>query len=126
MTGRFDLAHASPMKRLLAALALILLPLQDLADDYSARVVGVTDGDTLTVLKADKTQIKIRLHGIDAPRRVQDFGSRAKQAASELAFVKQVTIREVDRDRYKRTVADVLLLDGRSLGREMVEECYAW
>ena len=48
-------------------------------------MVGVSDGDTLTVLKG-RTQVKVRLHGIDAPETGQDFGSRAKQAASDLAF----------------------------------------
>ena len=37
---------------------------------YPARVVGVSDGDTLTVLAAGNRQVKIRLHGIDAVRRV--------------------------------------------------------
>jgi len=52
------------MKRLIVALLLILLPVTALAVDYPARVVGITDGDTLTVLKADRTQVKIRLAGI--------------------------------------------------------------
>jgi endonuclease YncB( thermonuclease family) len=56
------------------------------AEEYAARVVGVSDGDTLTVLTAEKRQVKIRLAGIDAPESGQDFGQRAKQAVSELAF----------------------------------------
>ena len=72
-----------------------------------ARVVGISDGDTITVLTAAKKQVKVRLHGIDAPETGQDFGSRAKQAASELAFGKTVTIRPRDTDRYGRTVAEV-------------------
>jgi endonuclease YncB( thermonuclease family) len=56
------------------------------ANDYAARVIGIADGDTITVLTADKTQHRIRLNGIDAPETGQDFGSRAKQAASELSF----------------------------------------
>jgi micrococcal nuclease len=96
------------------------------AAEYPARVVGVTDGDTLTVLTAQKTQVKIRLAGIDAPESGQDFGTRAKQAASELAFGKIVTIIERDKDRYGRTVADVWLPDGRSLNRELVRNGLAW
>jgi endonuclease YncB( thermonuclease family) len=114
------------MKRLIASLILILLPLPALAADYPARVVGVADGDTLTVLTAEKKQVKIRLHGIDAPESGRDYGSRAKQVASELAFGKQVTIRPVDTDRYGRTVADVILPDGRSMNREMVGQGLAW
>ena len=40
---------------------------------FPARVVGVTDGDTLAVLTAERWQVKIRLAGIDAPESGQDF-----------------------------------------------------
>ncbi|WP_422923141.1 thermonuclease family protein [Singulisphaera sp. PoT] len=66
---------------------------------YPARVVGISDGDTLTVLAAGNRQVKIRLHGIDCPETGQDFGARAKQAASELAFGQVVTILPGDTDR---------------------------
>ena len=96
------------------------------AAEYPAKVVGITDGDTLTVLTTKKTQVKIRLAGIDAPESGQDFGTRAKQAASSLAFGKAVTIIERDVDRYGRIVAEVILPDGRSLNRELVGEGAAW
>jgi endonuclease YncB( thermonuclease family) len=99
-----------PTKRRVAAILLfpILWPLPALAADFPDKVVGISDGDTLTVLTAETWQVKVRLHGIDAPETGQDFGSRAKQAASEAAFGKQVTVREVDRDCYGRTVAEVI------------------
>ena len=37
------------------------------AAEYTARVIGISDGDTLTVLRDASTQVKIRLHGVDAP-----------------------------------------------------------
>jgi micrococcal nuclease len=114
------------MKRFIAAFILFLMPALAVSDDFQARVVGVTDGDTITVLTAAKKQVKIRLHGIDAPESGQDFGSRAKQAASELAFGKTVTIRPVDTDCYGRTVADLILPDGRSMGREMTAQGMSW
>jgi endonuclease YncB( thermonuclease family) len=46
--------------------------------DFTGKVVGISDGDTLTVLTAAKTQVKIRLYGIDAPEAGQDFGNKAK------------------------------------------------
>jgi micrococcal nuclease len=96
------------------------------SSDFPAKVVGISDGDTLTVLTANKTQVKIRLHGIDCPESGQDFGSRAKEATSELTFGKKVTIHPRDTDRYGRTVADVILPDGRSLNHELVSAGYAW
>ncbi len=108
------------------SLVFLLLVNSAAAAEYPAPVVGITDGDTLTGLTAQKTQIKIRLAGIDAPESGQDFGTRAKQAASELAFGKIVTVSERDKDRYGRTVAEVWLPDGKSLNREMVRNGMAW
>jgi micrococcal nuclease len=96
------------------------------AAEYPARVVGIAVGDTLTVLAAGRTQLKIRLSGIDAPESGQDFGTRAKQAASSMAFGKTVTLIERDTDRYGRTVAEIILPDGRSMNREMVGQGMAW
>src|SRR5262245_49428652 len=113
------------MRRLLALL-LLVFAISASAADYPARVVGVSDGDTITVLTPAKQLVKVRLWGIDAPETGQDFGSRAKQCASSLAFGKTVMIRERDRDRYGRTVAEVILPDGRSMNREMVRQGMAW
>src|SRR5262249_54022712 len=113
------------MRRLLAVI-LLVIAVPACRADYSARVNGIGDGDTITVLTTEKTQHRFRLRGIDAPETGQEFGSRAKQAASELAFGKQVTIRPLDTDRYGRTVAEVILPDGRSMNREMVRRGLAW
>ena len=50
-------------------------------EEFPAKVVGVTDGDTITVLR-DREQIKIRLEGIDAPERGQAFGTKSKSELS--------------------------------------------
>jgi micrococcal nuclease len=113
------------MHRYFLSLLLVLAPACARPADFPARVVGISDGDTLTVLEG-RTQTKIRLHGVDAPETGQDYGSRAKQAASELAFGKTVTVRPVEKDRYGRTVAEITLPDGRSMNRELVGEGAAW
>jgi endonuclease YncB( thermonuclease family) len=92
---------------------------------FSGKVIGISDGDTITVLK-DRTPIKIRLFGIDCPESAQDFGSRAKTATSELAFGRLVRVEPKAIDRYGRTVADITLPDGRSLNQELVGEGLAW
>ena len=48
------------------------------------RIVGVHDGDTITLLDADNRQHKIRLDGIDAPELGQPFGRASKQHLAEL------------------------------------------
>lgn len=111
----------------LSPIAFILLALSTAAQaaEFSGKVVGISDGDTLTVLQ-ERTPVKVRLHGIDSPEAGQDFGSRAKIAASDLAFGKIVTVRPVDTDHYGRTVALVILPDGRTLNHELVRSGYAW
>ncbi len=102
-----------------------LLTSQTLAADFTGRVVGVSDGDTITVLHNGKGE-RIRLHGIDCPEKRQAFGKRAKQFTSTLVFGNTVTVQGVDRDRYGRTVAEVRLPDGRSLNQELVKAGFAW
>ncbi len=74
-------------------------------------MVGVSDGDTITVLHKGKPE-RIRLNGIDYPEKRQAFGRRAKQFTSNLVFAKTVTVQALDQDRYGRTVGVVLLPDG--------------
>jgi micrococcal nuclease len=50
--------------------------------NFSAQVIGVSDGDTITVLH-DARPEPMRLHGIDCPEKGQDLGARAKQLTSE-------------------------------------------
>lgn len=89
------------------------------------RVVGVSDGDTVTVLDASNTSYKIRLLGIDAPEKAQDFGKVAKQVLSDRIFGKQVRVRVKSKDRYGRTLGTVLL-DGADINLNMLKEGLAW
>lgn len=76
------------------------------ADPFSGRVIGIADGDTLTVL-TDTTPRKIRLAEIDAPEKKQAFGERAKQSLSDLCFNADAEVSPGVTDRYGRTVARV-------------------
>ena len=104
---------------------LLFLPLSALAQDFSGRVVGIADGNTITVLH-DHSPIKVRLRGIACPERDQPFGKAAKQAMAALAFGKVVTVNVRGRDKYGRTVAEVVLPDGRILNEELVVKGLAW
>ncbi len=88
------------------------------------RVVGVTDGDTLTLL-VDREQIRVRLAQIDAPESNQPYGKQAKAALSALAFGKPARVEVADIDRYGRTVGEVFV-NGIDVNREMVREGHAW
>ena len=89
------------------------------------RVVGVTDGDTLKILVADQQLLRVRLAFCDAPEKRQVLGTRAKQAMSELAFVKEIELRPHAIDRYGRTVAQVFV-DGKDVGMEILRKGFAW
>lgn len=107
----------------LCVLLLIIHPVQLLA--WQGKVVGISDGDTIRVLR-DRQEIKIRLWGIDCPESHQDFGTKAKKYTSGLAFARTVEIEERDIDRYGRTVALVILPDGQSLNEALVRDGMAW
>jgi micrococcal nuclease len=56
---------------------------------FLATEIGISDGDTLTVLNDKRQQIRIRLAEIDAPEALQPFGIRPKQSLPELCFGKK-------------------------------------
>lgn len=88
-------------------------------------VVGVTDGDTITILDANHTQYKIRLAGIDAPEKKQAFGQVSKKSLSDLVFDKVVSVEWSKQDRYQRIVGKVLIKDV-DMNLEQVKRGMAW
>lgn len=88
-------------------LGLLLAALSAQAAELEGKVVGVSDGDTVTVLDATRTQHKVRVAGIDAPEKGQDFGQRSKESLSGLVFGKTVRLEWSKEDRYGRKVAKV-------------------
>ena len=95
------------------------------AETITGQVVGVTDGDTITVLDADKIQHKIRLAGIDAPEKKQAFGNRSKESLSDMVFDKTVNVETEKRDRYGRQIGKVLV-NGQDVNLVQVERGMAW
>lgn len=93
-------------------------------EEFTGKVVGVTDGDTITVL-VNKESIKLRLEGIDAPESGQSFGTKSKQALSEMVFGKQVTIKKTGEDRYGRTLGVVVVGDVDA-NAKMIQDGWAW
>jgi endonuclease YncB( thermonuclease family) len=77
------------------------------AESLLGRVVGVTDGDTVTVLDAANAQHKVRLAGIDAPEKGQPFGERSKENLSRLVFGRDARVDWHKKDRYGRLVGTV-------------------
>ena len=61
-----------------------LLALPAWPAEFSGKVIGVTDGDTITVLH-DRTPVKIRLHGIDCPENGQEYSASLDAHAEKKA-----------------------------------------
>ena len=108
------------------ALLLVLMLIQvAVAESFTGKVVGVTDGDTVSVMR-DGVAAKVRLHGVDAPESSQPFGARAKQTCSALCFGQDVKVEIKDVDRYGRLVGAVYLPDGTYVNQALVAQGMAW
>ncbi len=94
-------------------------------DTFSGKVIAVHDGDTISVMNGSGP-LKIRLYGIDCPENGQAFSNKAKSFTSQQAFGKTVIVIPYEKDRYGRTVADIVLPDGKTLNHEITKSGYAW
>lgn len=104
-------------------IALLGLSLSAMA--FEGKVVGVSDGDTIIVLDSKTEQHKIRVSGIDAPEKGQEFGSKAKEHLSDLVYGKTVNLPDAKIDKYGRTVSRVLV-GNTDAGLEMIRGGLAW
>ncbi|MFY9085391.1 thermonuclease family protein [Aliarcobacter cryaerophilus] len=89
------------------------------------KVVKVTDGDTVTILSADKTQHKIRLNDIDAPEKKQAFGNKSKDNLAKYIAGKTVTVKYQKKDKYKR-ILGTIYYNNRDINLQQVKDGYAW
>jgi endonuclease YncB( thermonuclease family) len=88
-------------------------------------VIGVSDGDSITVLDSEKRQHKIRLQGIDAPEKAQAYGQKSKESLSKLVYKKTVQVHWSKKDRFGRTVGQVMIGD-IDVCLEQVRRGMAW
>lgn len=89
--------------------ALLLLAGALNAATLQGKVIGVADGDTVTLFDAQKNQHKIRLQGIDAPEKAQAFGNKSKQSLHEMVHGKEVFVDVQKKDKYGRSVGKILV-----------------
>jgi len=122
-----DVLNCQTMKKLFLTLALLLIvAFTTNAQKFTVKVVGVSDGDTFTAINRDSLQMRIRIYGIDAPEKSQDFGKRAKKALSDYVFGKKVTIDVQSQDGWGRYVSYVYTPDGRDVSLMMLQDGMAW
>jgi endonuclease YncB( thermonuclease family) len=95
------------------------------AEVITGRIVGISDGDTVTLLDTFKRQYKIRLTGIDAPEKKMPFGQRSKEHLSDLIFSKDVQVETEKLDRYGRTLGKIVF-DRKDINLAMINAGLAW
>jgi endonuclease YncB( thermonuclease family) len=85
----------------------------------------IIDGDTFEGRANDST-FRIRLNGIDAPERGQDFYNVSKQRLGELCKDSPLLVTLFNKDRYGRWIADVHSRNNIFINYKLVEEGLAW
>jgi len=118
------MSSISRLSKILLCL-LLTLPIGVIAQQINGRVVGITDGDTFTLLNEKKEQLTIRVAEIDCPERGQPYGNRARQRLAELIFQKDVAVVVQTVDQYGRTVGRAFVGDV-DVSAEMIKSGAAW
>lgn len=90
----------------------------------SGKVIPVSDGDTFVVL-VDKTSIRVRFEGIDAPERGQDHSAKTTQLLRELIHGENVEIEVAGEDIYESTL-ETIKLSSRNVNEKLVQQGWAW
>lgn len=103
----------------------LMMVTHSFAETIIGEVVGVTDGDTVTLLDSDQVQHKVRLAGIDAPEKKQAFGNVSKKALSDCAYSKTAHVETTKSDRYGRKVGKVTV-DGVDCNLRQIKLGMAW
>lgn len=98
---------------------------RELREPMAGTITKVLDGDSLVFQPKDGAPMEVRLRGIDAPEHCQTWGPESRKALAEMALGKPAQLTPAARDRYGRTVAEVVV-DGRSLSVRMAEEGQAY
>ena len=109
----------------LSHLLILLMFATAFAGTFTGKIVRVLDGDTIEVLD-NRESIQVRLGEIDCPEKKQPFGQVAKKYVLEIAAHEIVTVEARTKDRYGRTIGEVILPNGDSLKRLLISQGYAW
>jgi endonuclease YncB( thermonuclease family) len=117
--------NGAMMKKTALLILLWLLAWPVIAGELTGKTIKIADSDTLTLLTADNSQIKIRLAEIDTPEKGQPYGQKSRQMLADLTFGRSIRVVVQDIDRYGRTVGRVYA-GGLDVNAALVEHGAAW
>jgi endonuclease YncB( thermonuclease family) len=123
------------MLKIILAVSLLFLILTG-ADASAGQIIqgmvrAVFDGDTLLLATPDRSRLRVRLYGIDAPetakpdRPGQPFGAIARRTLMYKIMGRQISAEIMESDQYRRSVA-IIRYAGRDINYEMLDEGMAW
>ena len=97
-------------------------------------VTKVSDGDSIQITTPERTKLKIRLYGIDAPETQkisgrtgevnkpgQPHGDESWRALQDKIMGKQVRVEIIELDKFRRSVS-MVWLDDRNINLELLRE----
>lgn len=113
------------MRTLLVFLLLASTTISACAEEFNGKVIAVLDGDTVLVARGSGQAIKVRLAGIDAPEKAQEYGLASRDALRGLVLRKRVRITSKAVDDYGRLVAEISV-GGLNVNQELVRRGMAW
>ena len=106
-------------------LLLVMFPILVHAEQFTGKVVGISDGDTLSVLREGKA-VKVRLYGVDAPEKAQALGPKRASSRRISPFSTRSPWSSTRQTATGASWVRLLLPDGRSLNQELVKAGMAW
>lgn len=92
---------------------------------FPARVIGVSDGDTVTVLTPYREKVTVRLEGIDAPEKGQHYGDQSRKMLRDMIAGQDVLIVPKEQDQYGRTVGRIYFGE-QDINKQMISLGVAW
>lgn len=114
------------MKRILSAFIMLFVAFIATAQTtFTGKVVKIKDGDTIVVIDSLNIQHSIRLAGVDAPEKSQEYGTVAKQFVSDAIFGKEIFVKVISKDRYERSIGWVRF-NNKNLSEELLKAGLAW
>ena len=107
--------------KLIAPLVVFLATQVPAYADMTAKILSVGDGDTITVQQSNR-KVTVRLSCVDSPERAQSpWGAESTAKLKGLLPIgQQVRVREVEKDKYGRTVGEVFV-GNRSINLTLVQ-----
>lgn len=110
---------------LLLSSFIIVTPQTSDPEFVEGRVILVPEGDEIHVRGSDGTVFTIRLHGLDAPERDQEYGAASRKELESRILDKEVKVlihRKDSQGRYMGTV----FREGQDIGVRLLEKGSAW